>query len=163
MPPRRSQRIAVASSTSQPTRSMNPRPVPAAAPVTKPATKRRRIATPESEEDDADDDDDSGDASDGDATEDEAPAPKRKPKPTKSKASGSAVQDAPSQWKKVRGKRGILQKIADTPLDVLFEVRAHIFLVFCFCLNPNPRYSRIWTPSICYASAGLPRIFASSS
>ncbi|KAF8907417.1 hypothetical protein CPB85DRAFT_1311757 [Mucidula mucida] len=126
MPPRRSQRIAVASSTSQPTRSMNPRPVPAAAPVTKPATKRRRIATPESEEDDADDDDDSGDASDGEATEDEAPAPKRKPKPTKSKASGSAVQDAPSQWKKVRGKRGILQKIADTPLDVLFEIFSYL-------------------------------------
>ncbi|KAF9011654.1 hypothetical protein BDZ89DRAFT_1167401 [Hymenopellis radicata] len=129
MPPRRSQRIAVAGSTSQPTRrSVNHEPVPAAAPVTKPAAKRRRIATPKEDDDDADDD--SGDDSYGetpDDHEDEArPAPKRKQKRAKGETSGSAGQDAPSQWKHVRGKRGILEKITDTPLDVLFEIFSYL-------------------------------------
>ncbi|KAF9000522.1 hypothetical protein BDZ89DRAFT_1082273 [Hymenopellis radicata] len=127
MPPRRSQRIAVAGSTSQPTRrSVNPEPVPVAAPVTKPAAKRRRIAIPKED----DDDDDSGDDSYGetpDDHEDEArPTPKRKQKRAKGETSGSAGQDAPSQWKHVRGKRGILEKITDTPLDVLFEIFSYL-------------------------------------
>ncbi len=142
MPPRRSQRIAAASSTSRPTRSATPKSIPAAPPVPKPAAKRRRMATPESEEDDveddadADDDDDSGNATDGETAEDKAPAPRRKEKRAKGMASDSAVQEAPSQWKRVRGKRGILQKMTDTPLDVLFEVRAQLLLVFAFVSIP---------------------------
>ncbi|KAF8907452.1 hypothetical protein CPB85DRAFT_1391918 [Mucidula mucida] len=132
MPPRRSQRIAAASSTSRPTRSATPKSIPGAPPVPKPAAKRRRMATPESEEDDveddadADDDDDSGNATDGETAEDKAPAPKRKEKRAKGMASDSAVQEAPSQRKRVRGKRGILQKMTDTPLDVLFEIFSYL-------------------------------------
>ncbi|KAF9015810.1 hypothetical protein BDZ89DRAFT_1076165 [Hymenopellis radicata] len=117
MPPRRSQRISgstkAKSSTARSASGKNK------AIIAQPANKRRKLAlTALTLPDDSEDEDtEEEDVDDSDAEKDVTP-------PTKQ--GGQRDTTAPARKRYVKGKRGILQKITDTPLDVLFEIFSYL-------------------------------------
>ncbi len=108
MPPRRSQRLAGPSTSKAPLKRQ----------VAAPIVKRAKLAAPEEEDDDADEDNE--EECDQDEDDNYGDKASRESKPRHKRAKGETPTGAGP--KRHRGMRGILQKMTDTPLDVLFEV-----------------------------------------
>ncbi|KAF9015800.1 hypothetical protein BDZ89DRAFT_435482 [Hymenopellis radicata] len=132
MPPRRSQRLAGPSAQPAPAKAPRKRQVAVVkkdlAPIIKRPVKRARLATPEEEDDDADEGNEEEEYQDEDDDYGDEVGLDRETKQqrVKGKKPASSTTATSQVGPKRRGMRGILQKMTDTPLDVLFEIFSYL-------------------------------------